>query len=325
MDILQNAVASIALGVEDYGSPDPRRLLSCTRNIFAGILLLFKHKLSLLSPPDSDEVLIKQQVLPTLDPTAGLQWQGKGKKTVDVQQIEERFKSLGVSVDWNRVEKINKCRNDIEHYYSSLSQDAVRALITDSFIVIRDFIRDQLNQDPRTLLGPSTWGVLANVADVYEKEKQECTENLEAIDWEYDSLLSDLIGYPILSALNEYRCPKCGSGLIDVTANGTNRENAAFTCRSCGEQWAFKDLAPQAISAYFTRENYWSIKDGGDPLTITCPECHEETYVLEDDACILCGASVDRECQMCGQLILPHEIDGEGYCSRCSYMLSKND
>lgn len=156
MTILQNALDSIALGVEDYENSDPRRIISCTRNLFAGILLLFKHKLSLLSPPDSDEVLTKQQILPTLDSVTGLQWQGKGKKTVDVQQIRERFDSLGVMVDWKRVDQINKYRNDIEHYFSTLSQDAVRSLITDSFIVIRDFIRDQLNQDLLTLLGPST-------------------------------------------------------------------------------------------------------------------------------------------------------------------------
>ena len=46
--ILKNAVDSISLGIEDYQlgigdceSSDPRRLVSCTRNLFAGIILLF--------------------------------------------------------------------------------------------------------------------------------------------------------------------------------------------------------------------------------------------------------------------------------------------
>lgn len=316
MTILQNAIDSIALGVEDFSSLDPRRLVSCTRNIFAGILLLFKYKLSQLSPPDSDEVLIKQRVLPTFDPTTGLRWQGKGKKTVDVLQIRERFNNLSIAVDWQRVDHINEYRNDIEHYFSALSHDAVRALIADSFVVIRDFIRNQLNQDPLTLLGSSAWGTLTNVAEVYEKEKQECTGHLEAVDWKYDCLESALI---------EYRCPKCGSGLIDVTANGADRETATFTCRSCGEQWSFEDLAPLAISDYFAEENYRSIKDGGDPVTITCPECDEDTYVLDDDVCILCEESTERRCQMCGIKIPPEEIDGGGYCSWCAHMMSKDD
>lgn len=94
MSILNNAIDSIILGLEDYESSDHRRLISCARNIFVGILLLFKHKLSILSPEDSDEVLVKQQVLPKKDPTGKIVWEGKGKKTVDVNQIKERFESL---------------------------------------------------------------------------------------------------------------------------------------------------------------------------------------------------------------------------------------
>jgi len=129
MSILNNAIESLALGIEDYNSTDHRRLLSCTRNIFSGILLLFKSKLVELSPPGSDEVLIKQKVVPILDPTGALQWKGSGKKTVDVQQIQDRFSGLGITVDWKRLDRINEYRNNIEHNFGSLSQDAVRELI----------------------------------------------------------------------------------------------------------------------------------------------------------------------------------------------------
>lgn len=60
--ILANAVASVQIGVEDYLSDDPRRVLSAVRNLSAGILLLFKERLRELSPTNSDEVLIKQQI-----------------------------------------------------------------------------------------------------------------------------------------------------------------------------------------------------------------------------------------------------------------------
>jgi hypothetical protein len=316
VSILQNAIDSITLSIEDYSSPDPRRLVSCTRNIFAGILLLFKHKLSQLSPPGSDEVLIKRQILPAIDAVTGLQWQGKGKNTVDVQQIKERLTNLRVVVDWQRVRRINAYRNDIEHYFSVESPDAVRALITDSFVVIRDFIRNELNQDPLNLFDVSTWGIMTKVAEVYEKEKQTCIEHINAVDWKYNCLRSALIAYP---------CPECGSGLIDVQANGPDRDTAEFTCQSCGEQWYFEGLASLALTDYFAEANYRSIKDGGDPVTITCPECNEDTYILEDDVCILCEGSVERVCQWCGQTIPPEEIDGEGSCGWCSHMMSKDD
>jgi hypothetical protein len=158
MSILKNAIDSIAIGLEDYQSTDERRIVSSTRNIFAGILLLFKHKLCELSPVDSDESLIKQRVLPEIDATGAVRWIGKGKKTVDVQNIKERFESLDIAVDWNRLERINKYRNDIEHYFSTQNPQSVQRLISDSFLIIRDFISDHLNEDPRSLsdLMPST-------------------------------------------------------------------------------------------------------------------------------------------------------------------------
>lgn len=142
MNLLSNARGSIRIGLEDYSSSDEDRLVSCTRNLFAGILLLFKHKLSLLSPADSDEALVKEKVRPEFDSSGKVQWVGRGRKTVDFNQIQERFESLGIPVDWERVKKINGFRNDVEHYYTKLSKDAIRELICDSFIVIRDFLKD---------------------------------------------------------------------------------------------------------------------------------------------------------------------------------------
>ncbi len=80
MSILNNAIDSIILGLEDYESSDHRRLISCARNMIAGILLLFKHKLAILSPEDSDEVLIKQQILPKKDSTGKLFGKVKERK-----------------------------------------------------------------------------------------------------------------------------------------------------------------------------------------------------------------------------------------------------
>ncbi|MGD0654435.1 MAG: hypothetical protein ABSA16_08840 [Thermoguttaceae bacterium] len=316
MSILQNAVDSISLGIEDYNNPDPRRLISCTRNIFAGILLLFKHKLAELSPPASDEALIKQMVVPHINAAAGILWHGKGKKTVDVQKIRERFDSLGITVDWNRVEKINNYRNDVEHYFSSLSQSAIQAIISDCFIVIRDFVRFHLGQEPLSLLGSDTWTTLTKVNEVYETEKQECISHIMEIDWKYNSLQHAII---------DYRCENCGSGLIDVRDNRNDRCETNFFCRSCGKELSFEEIAPLAISEYFSGDNYLAIKDGDYPVTILCPLCGRNTYVLDEDVCVMCDESVERECQRCGIEIPPSEIDGEGYCDWCAHMMSKDD
>ena len=142
--LLRNAIQSIQIGVEDYKSPDERRVLSATRNITAGLLLLFKEKLRQLSPPGSKEVLLKQQMKPGLKADGTLGFTGHGKKTVDVYQIQERLTSLQVSLDWKRFQKIVDVRNDIEHYCTQEPEVRVKELLADSFLIIRDFTSQHL-------------------------------------------------------------------------------------------------------------------------------------------------------------------------------------
>ncbi|MEK6766658.1 MAG: hypothetical protein AABY49_10600 [Planctomycetota bacterium] len=316
MSIFKNAIDSIILGIEDYNTAEPRRLLSATRNLVSGILLLIKHKLSTLSPAGTDEALIKQRVLPQLDGSGGVLWKGKGKKTVDVHQMRERCEGLRVSVDWRRVQKVVDHRNEIEHYFPSLNQNALRTLIADSFIIIRDLLRTQLNEDPLTCLGAETWNTLTDVANVYEKEKKECEANFDSVDWAYQQLQD---------ALTEWQCPKCSSGLIDIVNPGSEKWSARFQCRSCGRECDFEEAAEKAVEDFFSTQNYLSVKDGGEPGTVLCPNCGHETYDLQEDCCLMCEESVERECQRCGMEIPASEIDGSGYCSWCNHMMSKDE
>lgn len=318
MDTLQNAIDSIALGMEDYNSTDSRRLISSTRNIFTGILLLFKCKLVELSPLGSDEVLIKQRIKPIINSSGNLEWQGDGSKTVDVQQIRERFEGLKISVDWKKIEKINRYRNDIEHYYSTLTQDAIRVLISDSFIIIRDFIRIHLDEDPLDLLGAETWNALTNVAEVYKKEKEECLQHIKAVDWKYDVLKNALLEF-------EFQCAECGSGLIDVSCESSDYKSAVFNCRSCGVILEFDDIVESAINDQLFGDNYIAETDGGEVANITCPVCSRDTYLLDEDICIICEERVERTCRGCSSRIPAAEIDGSGYCPWCAHIMSKDD
>lgn len=316
MSILNNAVDSILLGLEDYESSDKKRLISCTRNIFAGILLLFKHKLSALSPKNSDEVLIKQRVLPKKDSTGQIVWSGKGRKTVDVQQIKERFESMGVNTHWNRIQKINEFRNDIEHYHTNLSKDAIRNLLSNSFIVIRDFITEELDLDPRLLLGETSWNILVSVAEVYQKEKETCNNEIDQINWASESLGE---------AIKEILCEECGSDLITIKKIEKNREDTILICKSCLSEYEYEEIVEQAITQYFSYESYLSFTNGNTIPLINCPECGHDTYVYSEEQCLLCGSSFDHTCGRCGTDIEPEEIDGSGFCGWCSHMMSKDD
>lgn len=313
MSILKNALDSIAIGLEDFESTDERRIISSTRNIFAGILLLFKHKLCELSPEGSDEALIKQKVLPEIDATGAVNWIGKGKKTVDVQNIKDRFESLNISVDWKRLESINKYRNDIEHYCSTLTNESVQQLISDSFLIIRDFIVDELDENPKLLLGEDYWKILVDVNEVYAKEKQECDLSLEGLDYFTDE---------ILYALQAYRCNECGSGLIETEDSG-KAVGASFKCRGCGKESPYEEIVNDAVSDFYADDAYVAHKDGGDTPVIDCPLCFEGIYVFHEGICVTCGESATHECTRCGCSIPPEEISDDNVCGHCAHIWEK--
>ena len=79
--------------------------------------------------------------------------------------------------------------------------------------------------------------------------------------------------------------------------------DAKFRCRSCRKIWDFELFVNLAVPKYFSYQDYRSIKDGGGPVFFPCPECNLETYVLEEDKCIVCGESVNWHCWRCGQSI----------------------
>ncbi|MEQ8789463.1 MAG: hypothetical protein RIC55_24425 [Pirellulaceae bacterium] len=313
MSILQNAIDSIEIGLEDYKHSDPRRLASSVRNFYAGILLLFKHKLALLSDGD-DEALLKSNVLPEIV-DGDLRWVGKGRKTVDVQQIQERFKSLGVQVSWERMREIQNYRNNIEHYFDTARPEVVRQYIVACFIVVRDFIVDHLEADPKEVLGETTWACLVEEEQVYSAEKEACREKLGEVEW-HDESIAALIDY--------FECTECGSKLMEPSE--PDSATPKVKCRVCDYETTVDELLPAACAAFNWVHDYEEVKYGGHHSFVQCPECGEQTYNTEEDRCISseCECCGPFECARCGNTIGPDEFEwGETtYCSYCADKVS---
>ena len=303
MDILKNAVESIAVGLEDYelASSDERRVASCARNIFAGVLLLFKHKLVQLSPPDTD---------------GGLIWKSGGKTTVGVKDIKKIFDSQGIKVDWKRIRKIQDFRNKVEHYYSGHSYESARSLISNLFIVINQFIRDHLDKEPKELLGHEPWSIMIEISEVYEREKAECGIKLEKLEYFCAS---------ILDAFKEFSCEECGSGLINPTLTDGEASESDFVCKACDYDLPYETIINSVISQYYDDAVYLALKEGDDTPIIECPLGCDGLYLYEDGICSSCGDGVEHKCRMCGNPIPPEELFMTPYCGYCNNMMSKND
>lgn len=313
MTIFDNAISSIQLALTDFSSGDNQRLLSAVRNLHSGILLLYKAKLSSLSPADSNDVLIKKAILPQWGAHGQIVFVGDGDKTVDVRGIEERFNRLNIRTDWERFRRINKIRNDVEHYFSRVHRDTLRSMISDTFLIIRNFITNELRRDPREALGHDAWTTLLSVSEVIEKERQECARKLTATDWQSAELAS---------AMLEFTCSSCGSALIQPL--GSDRDSG-IECRSCGEPEGFERSAERALSEYLGWKNHLSIKDGGEEVLITCPFCSNDSYLVEKNECVICGESCTQTCNYCGGNIPVSELSDGSVCGYCDHMLSKDD
>jgi hypothetical protein len=318
MELLNNAVQSIQIGVEDFRTGQPDRALSAVRNIYAGILLLYKEKLRLLSPEDTNESLVKDKILLIQLPDGSIKYIGVGKKTANVNQIKERFKNLDIEIEWNRFDNLSSIRNDIEHYYTEKPQDAIREALSESFLPIRDFTSKHLEYEPIEILEQDCWNTLLQNAEIFKKEKEEYSKSLELIKLESKELEG---------VLHKAKCINCSSSLIKFTNNiADNLEGVEVICKSCGEELNFMEIAEICLGEYYAWESYVAMTDGGDQPLEECPECLRNSYIMEKEECLLCQfLRENTECSICGAEleIMDHQFGG--LCWYCHHKLTKDD
>jgi 3-methyladenine DNA glycosylase Tag len=211
MSLLNNAVDSIKVGVEDFEKGSRERLTSSVRNIHAGILLLYKEALKRLSPDDSNDVLIKRRIVPTRNKDDIVKFIGQGKTTVNVHQIRNRFDKLDIETDWEQFESISKIRNDIEHYYTEHDYSLIQHLIAKSFTIISSFIEKELKENPVDLLGYITWSTMLEVAGLYQKEREKCLNKINEISWGSEALTEGVQDITCVFCDDDMRLPMRGT------------------------------------------------------------------------------------------------------------------
>ncbi|MBF0098025.1 MAG: hypothetical protein HQM04_16270 [Magnetococcales bacterium] len=317
--LLMNAAASIRLGVEDYQTcdEDKDRVLSAVRNIYAGVLLLCKEVLRRISP--DDEVLLHLEVVPKQGEN-GIQFkprhEGRVNRTIDKQEIIDRFKTLGLQINDGKINSISKVRNDIEHYHSRHTPTEIESALSDAFIVIWELTSNHLHEGPERLFGQDAWKILTGVKTVFDHAVSLCKESLSDINWE-TSTLED--------AREEFRCSICRSPLIkQLDPNNSNWRDAKFECHKCGQSIDSEKLVRSAIEEYLYRDAYIAMTKGGDPPYEDCPKCGG-VYIFEEGRCLMCSFELSGECAVCHTaLTLVDYMAGDGnFCSYHQHVMDK--
>ncbi len=307
-DLFSNAVASIEFGVLDFelAGNDAKRGLSATRNLYAGVLLLLKERLRRLDP-----TLISAQVEPKLDGGQVI-WRGKGKNTADYQDLESRWKSLGLAgFDWGRLSSLRKVRNNVEHLYHAGTEAMLRQAVADTFLLVTELLRDHLGETPAQVFSEEAWEVLLHEATTQHALVVACRQSR-----------STVVGVPQpMSAIwDGLQCDDCGSELMRVKG-GTTYPDVHLVCDACGAEPSTTEILSAALRDEYHFEWYQAVKDGEvDPLG-ACPECGKETYLISEDQCMLCLESRPyQRCIRCDEQLGLDEQDNSGLCGYCLHM-----
>jgi ribosomal protein L37E len=317
--LLENAVLSVQLGLEDYASADTRRVISAARNLYAGVLLLCKEVLRRLSPSGSNDILIRTKKKAMKEPDGSVRLVGDGKRTIDRAEIEETFKQLQLNADLSKLRRLAEIRNDIEHMHASVGPALIQEAIADAMPIIRAVVVNELHEELASLLGSEAWEALLNEARVFKEEQDACRASFDNIDWKSEALED---------AASELRCPCCTSTLLrNDNAAAVSFDQLHLVCSKCGEHVESDDVFEEALGRALEGDVYEAAKEGFEAPLTNCPECDRDTFVVSEARCVNCGFSLEGyECAICDKrLSLDDYRYGGSLCSYHQYVVSKDD
>ena len=255
------------------------------------MLLLAKEVLRQLSPPGSNDILIRTKKKAVKEADEIVKLVGDGKKTIDRFDIEETFKQLQLGVDLSNLRRLADIRNDIEHMHPNHATALIQEAIADAMPIIRDVIVKELKEEPSVLLGNEAWDALLNEARVFKEEQEACRASFDAIRWETETLAE---------ALEEFQCPKCSSTLLrNNNAKATKPDELVFVCSKCGEAADLDEVIEAALKESLWADGHIAAKEGGDPVLEECPECSKETYVFAEGKSLNPGCDFSLEGYEC--------------------------
>lgn len=330
--LFNNALTSIRLGIEDFelsqkvreNGGDPARALSAVRNLFAGVLLLFKFKLATCATDPAAAaqlIFMPPEIHPQGDGEGGVKWLPSGKfkpTTIDVGTIEKRFRAFAIEVDWPVIRKLQACRNDLEHLHPANTLGEVADFVSELFPVLWDFIQTQLQLSPTALLGEA-WESMLNHHQFVESMAEQCR-----VGWAQAGIPERMQAW-----LEESYCEECGSTLVaphpDSLKAGlqveSDTEDFEYLCLCCSHSGLISERMLEALSD----AHYYDPSDGEDPPLEECEACGIYAFLTHDQSCQWCGAGLTySQCVICFTGLGQDDQRNHGLCSYHANVAAKD-
>lgn len=314
-DVFDNAIKSITLGIEDFRTKTDIRMLSAARNYYAGLLLLAKECLIRAAPKSDPMKVIGAQYKPIPDGNDGVKYEVSGDATVNLDQLQRRFKDFKLKWPDVDIKQLQRFRNDLEHYHLKKPADLLSEAIGSSFPMIIDFF-EILDEDPQEYL-EGVWETIINEHGTFKKVRENCLRSWEGMNWP-----------ATVKNLNKLACPDCRSSLVGQSReNNTDHEQIEGKCFKCGYEVDHNVMMEMIVYVSYEFDAYVMVKDGEIPPIGQCPECMANAYVEvgEKSVCFVCGESIKGNCLFCGTRIYFFDYDSNhpGMCGYCAHQYEK--
>lgn len=322
--LLDNAVDAVSMGIEDLGMAayDMRRGVTAVRNVFAGLLLVYKSHLAKISSSVNSALIWKNVSLRNVD--GRWQYVPDERRTVDVDDILRLFKENGIRIDKEKLKRIRRYRNATEHYYdiNNVPHNTVVEYVVDSLILVRDFIVQYIGKKPEEVFGRDVWHSFLHNNAIVANKRVERAELINGLEW---------FAPEVKELFLRMGCPHCSSDLlVPQRIDSSKAVEHSFSCFGCGRVSGYDDV----VLAFCDDVMFSTIElaENNGIAVMTgfgeCPECAGISFSDELGLCIACGYRDEPVCARCNESIVADEMDvynAHGTCRRCQNLYDRDD
>lgn len=311
-NLLRSAIEAIKIGVEDIAKENRARKVSAIRNFYAGTLLLGKHRLVQHAPEDNPNLLIAAKAQFSKNEEGALVQTPISNKTIGASELIERLSSLEANLDLKRLTILQRHRNEIEHFYTSASDEKLQEV----FANVQLLVNDLLARIGATGILGSDWDKLVEQSDAYNERGKNSLEDLLAVSW---------VSEKLKEAIGEIRGAEicdCGSNhIVRSDPSITKQDAIALQCMACDSAITLRSFVEAVLDWGLPAQDRDSILMGEPSDIYECPNCEANSYITEEDNCALCGYVEDYQCcEHCGnELGIIHVSNGDIYHDDCAY------
>lgn len=313
--IMENAVGMITVGIEDYLQGSEYRKYSAVRNVYAGILLLYKAYLYRITPENGNQgdLIYSHDSDVDIDGNLSATYTRKIKKnkTIGFHEIKKLLKKIGYNVQKDKLNKLNELRCDIEHLYVNKELKNVDEIFYYSTSLIADFYFKKLNYDPCEDFEEEKWNSLID-------RKKDFGERIKSSIKSFSNLQAN---FPQLEPIiGHMRCQSCRSRILHLAGLSDMPMYSTAICDNCGNKFQLSEIMDKTIEDVYGASDYTRVMDGENPIIVACPDCWGNYFSTESGACLACGYEQEySQCPVCHNPISIDEQEFNGICARCAH------